>query len=512
MVTSYLTAWNAAIEDARSETSPEETRPLLALHPFLAGAFPVLALFAASAQRVELGDVTWPLTLALGGSFIVHMLLAIVIPGRDRASLAATWSILCFWCYGLLAQLALLPRSIELPAIPQSFVAPILFVVWFGGMWYLRRSQEEEQQKAENERLTSFANVSLLAGVVAMAALSLWHRPDLLPSFGGTAAYAAASSDSEAGDARLPVNGNRIRPDIYYLVVHRYAGAKTLAANFGFDNSDFVKSLEKSGFVVPKESWATETDARRGLAAALNMIHPAKSTAGDLEVRRQLVANQVVRLFKSQGYRYYHLGSPPDGLREHPLADWNLRFSPCANEFTESLLRLTPLGAWFPTLSLHDRELAKFDRLAVIPREASILPKLVVAHFVVPGDTWCLDRDGTELSTAEAAQRGIQQNYVNHVLFTNERLRQAVKAILSQSKTTPLIVIQSDTLAPAADAAAIASSSSPEPTFTALWLPDRAGRANIPASLSPGNTFRFLFRQYFRGEMALLSEPPPAIQ
>ena len=510
MATSYIPPARGPNEPLREEPR-EEGFQFPAVHPFLFAVFPVFALFAASSQRVELADVSWPLTLAFGGAFVISVLLALIVPGRDRAALGATWTILCFWSYGPASQLAALPRSLHLAAIPQSLLLPIVLAIWLAGIWFLRRHQDEKELKEENNRLSQFATFSGSAGVVAMLGLILWHRPDLQPSF-EPSAYAHSNPAANQIDPALPVAGAKSQPDIYYLVVHRYAGAKQLEKQFDLENQSFEASLKKAGFVIPAESWATEADARRGLAAALDLQHPSDRFAGDLALRRQLASSQTIRLLKARGYRYYHLGSPPDGLRDHPLADWSYRFSPCSNEFAESLLRLTPPGVWFSPLSFHDREIGKFDRLSVIPREASPGPKFVLAHFNVPGDTWRLDSAGTEISSAEVAQRGDKQNYVNQLLFTNQRLGQAVNAILRQSKRPPIIVVQSVTTPLALESGDIAKvTTARQPAFAAIWLPEPAKRAKIPASLSPGNTFRFLFREYFGAEVNLLSEPPPEL-
>jgi hypothetical protein len=80
--------------------------------------------------------------------------------------------------------------------------------------------------------------------------------------------------------------------------------------------------------------------------------------------------------------------------------------------------------------------------------------------------------------------------------------KQLVTEILANSKTPPIIIIQSDH----------GSRMAPEyycRIFNAIYFPGKSGKL-FYETLSPHNTFRLMFNEYFGADMPLLDDTPPA--
>jgi hypothetical protein len=81
----------------------------------------------------------------------------------------------------------------------------------------------------------------------------------------------------------------------------------------------------------------------------------------------------------------------------------------------------------------------------------------------------------------------------------NTRILQAVQTILAESRTDPIIVIQSD------HGALGVSAEDRMKILNAYYLPGDASRL-IYDTISPVNTFRLIRREYFGANLALLED------
>jgi len=63
----------------------------------------------------------------------------------------------------------------------------------------------------------------------------------------------------------------RKAPDIYYLIVDRYANGKVLKQKFGFDNHEFLDFLRAKGFCVADDSRCNYPKTHMSLASSVNI-------------------------------------------------------------------------------------------------------------------------------------------------------------------------------------------------------------------------------------------------
>src|ERR1043165_6825073 len=87
------------------ESDPKRAR-VIAFHPILFGAFPLLALYATNIGEVPIQHVFRPLLISLAGSVAAWALIAFVTRNGRKAALAASALILVFISYGHLANLS----------------------------------------------------------------------------------------------------------------------------------------------------------------------------------------------------------------------------------------------------------------------------------------------------------------------------------------------------------------------------------------------------------------------
>jgi hypothetical protein len=120
-------------------------------------------------------------------------------------------------------------------------------------------------------------------------------------------------------------------------------------------------------------------------------------------------------------------------------------------------------------------------------------PKLIFAHLVIPHPPYAFEPDGSFVDYDKPDDPG----YQDQILFINRELIPLLRQIIASSAVPPIIVIQADhgaILAPPNDRMNI---------LNAYFLPGVPEGA-VPADISPVNTFRLIFNQYFNGKFDLL--------
>ena len=60
-------------------------------------------------------------------------------------------------------------------------------------------------------------------------------------------------------------------PNVYYIILDRYASSKVLKDVFDFDNQDFISQLSARGFHVTENSHSNYANTVLSLTSSLNM-------------------------------------------------------------------------------------------------------------------------------------------------------------------------------------------------------------------------------------------------
>lgn len=497
---------------ARGGGGQSRIRPL-ALHPLLAAAYPVLFLFAQNvAEQVTLQPLWIPLGSSIIGGGAALLIGRLVLGDWLRGALLATFALALFFTFGHVWNLVdemLVARRWLIGAYVVAALAGTL-IIWRGGPWI--------------RPVSRFVAVGLLIGIV----INAWSIGAY--TLRGTSSTPSVESSVEASA------GEHGRPDIYFVVMDRYAGAETLRTQYDYDNTPFLDELRARDFTVAVDAWANYLKTALSLASTLSMEFldgPALSAAA--EEGREIVeaydllqaALPVPTTLQSLGYEWIHIGSYWEPTGTNPHAD-RVIGSSRGDQFASALLATTAMSLLSPPVQPGERTtegwgtsrefiIRQFEHLAEVARIPG--PKFVFTHFLVPHPPYNFDTDGSEPTEDERAARTEEEEYVRQLQWTNGQLLEVLDVLLAVPEAEqPIVVLAADEgpFPPEFDANEDDFrwlEASPEQVKRKYAILNAVRLPGVdPASVgvhdrsSPVNTFRYVMNAYFDAELPLLPD------
>ena len=492
-------------------------RRQLAIHPLLFGLFAVLALYSANVKEVSPAQVLAPAGVGLGCIAILLFVAWLIYRNMMKAGLAVSLLVVLCFSYGHVVNL--IAKS---PGAGYNFFTPIsgwagfLLLVWIAVgavgvcLLFLYRPRKHLG------RLTTVLNV-IGAGLVITSTITI----------GVNEIRGSSGNPGTAEGTDIKLSAPQTLPDIYYIILDRYASAGTLK-ELGFDNSEFINYLTSKGFYVAEDSRDNYLSTEHSLASSLNMEYlddlaqQVGDTCTDVKPLYAMLQDyKVWRLLKSAGYEFIHFGSWWEPTRENKYADININYSGSLPEFSNLLLRTTaidPIGRmadlWGdPRTIQYERVKYEFGRLSQIPETKG--PTFVFAHFLTPHPDYVFESNGDFLSLQEKAAKGSAEAlYLDQMVATNNMVESCIDHLLAESAVPPIIILQSD--------------EGPYPDFidTFNWTQSQGDDLNLRVksgilnayyfpgvdssvfypSITPVNSFRLLFNLYFGTNLELLPD------
>lgn len=472
------------------------------LHPFLVAVYPVLALVAHNIEATDPRSVLRPLVLSLVLSALLFISFQRLLHNRHQAAVAVSLSLGFFFSYGHIYNAiegadmlgAVIGRHRYLfPVFVLLFLIGLVLVVRRRTAWY-----------AYTRPLNAIALFLLLFPIVQIALY-------------GVRAYAVAASGSEKmpAGADLTAPATEPLPDIYYIILDGYARDDILAKNYQVDNRPFLRHLEGLGFFIAWCSQSNYAQTQLSLASSLNYDYlealgenyqpgnESRVGLADLiqtsRVRSALegLGYQVVAF--ETGYEATQLDDAEVFLSAH--VDYGI------NDF-ENLLIRTTVGRvlsegvaflnlppdWAARDQAHrERVLFAFEQLNQVPSIPG--PKFVFAHIISPHWPHVFGPDGEPVHENADSVSG----YRNQVLFVNSQIGPILEQIITDSERPPIIIVQGD------HGSVIESPKQRMRILNAYYLPEE-GNLHLYENVSPVNTFRVVFNQYFGAEMPILED------
>ncbi|MFC1646043.1 hypothetical protein ACFL2Y_02560 [Candidatus Omnitrophota bacterium] len=324
-------------------------------------------------------------------------------------------------------------------------------------------------------------------------------------------------------------------PDIYYIILDRYASSRSLREFYDFDNSNFIDYLSAKGFYVASQSRANYLESFHSLSSSLNMeyINYLKEEIGEestnwAPIHDLLNDFKVRRFLKEKGYKFKFLG--PGHWQKIMYDDF------CSNsknnfsfEFLMTLYSTTmlyPIGAVFD----FDKRMMKYKEIQNQFNEIARIAHMnertfVLAHMLLPHWPYVFDRSGNFITRWKERKKGLKQGYLDQLIFTNNKIKTLIDKLLSSSEIPPVIIVQADE-GPYPqkysvmykdeeqynwENASIEDFRKKFRILNAYYLPGVEKSALYP-SITPVNSFRIIFNHCFDTNFELLPDESYAFE
>ncbi len=474
----------------------------LPFHPLLIGVFPILSLMGHNIIEIAPVDGLRSLLISLVLAGLVW-LAARAVPGWTwaRAGLVASLFAGLFFSYGHVYALVEGTSLLGLRLGRHLILGPVWVGLFVAGAGAISRIRD---------------TIGLTQGLNVIGAVLL-----VFPIFQISAhEITLLASEARLGKPALSQTGGigAERPDIYYMILDAYARDDTLLEVFGHDNTPFLQALEERGFVIPPCTRSNYGRTYLSVSSSLNMgyVQDFAPYNGPGELTAMIKDNAVRAALAAQGYTivafdagFYRTQWPEADLyiayenRGGGLRSIN-EFEALAIDttalffFLDANLALggAPLGFVYETRNVekYSRVRFTFDTLEDFPEVAS--PKFVWVHIPAPHGPYVFTERGRFNPSLDETPEG----YRAQIVYLNQRVLDAVDAILARSEIPPVIVIQGDHGASETFADARRLN-----ILNAYHLPGDAS-ARLYPSITPVNTFRLILDSYFDEGLELLPD------
>ncbi len=495
--------------------------------PYLIAIYTVFFLYANNLRQYTLSVLPIPLVLSLFFAVLVSAIAFFVYRKKEISTVVAATIVFVLLSYSRLFS-AIIGQdmhfgSISIPHNLISFV--IVFVIILLTSYFSRKYRE--RLIIVNKLLTY-----LFLGLIIFSSITIvGFELKVNRGWGGV-----DFSPMKKADIQKVSSSD---PDIYYFILDRYAGQKSLSEQYNFDNSSFLSYLTNKGFYVASDSTANYPKTFLSLASSLNMDYMdflTDKTGGGESSDESIVTpyirnNKVVEFLKKRGYSFINVGSWWEPTRINPNADINI-FLPKkgyfnSDEFTTGYLNITAVSPLFQ-LIFHDPMDVSVDPQNNIHRSSALYefkafdeipqikgPKFVFAHILLPHDPFVFDKNCRPISERIVNTMQHQENYKNQIICTNSLMKDVISKILKNSKNPPVIILQADEgpfpmnipLPPRQSWGTAETDSLREkfPILNAYYFPGKKD-SDLYQSITPVNTFRILFNEYFNAGYKFLED------
>ena len=497
----------------------------ITLYPWLLSLYMIAYLYGLNLSNIRPGDVGEVLLVVWAATAVFYGAGSMLTRDYHKAGALTGTLALVFLTYGHIL------IAFDARYSQPSFLMPAILLVMLLVIIVIIRSKTTIWS-----RLTPYLNILL----VVLLIMPSWQIMAFFIGKPGARATGRANPYEQWVAAPTANNTPQI-PDIYYIILDGYSSNSHWAREFGYDNSAFTDALEARGFYVAHESRSNYPVTIVSLPSSLNMRYIAdadreaarQNDVPDRVYLRSLIANnRVAYELKLLGYQYYYVLS--GYLSPSTLADVNIAFYPEGPEhFSGANFQLDGRnGSWayeqpFLPFFLETTLLVNMASRFEGEEPGQILPRysprtilwtfeeleriasieaatFTFAHIIKPHLPIQFDRDGNLIDVdLDDYDPEKPRYFFEELQFLNNRVLELVDHLLSESSVPPIIVIQ-------ADHGSYLGNPSPEmgdwhyfEILNALYLPGGYS-GDARSFLSPVNTFRVIFNNYFDGNYELL--------
>jgi hypothetical protein len=440
----------------------------------MAAALPVISIFMGNRYEAAVQDLVVPTILILFTALIPALafartwrhekLVALVAAMTSALIFATDYESRLDTIYPILKIFNPLPKVLDWPFYSLVLIAMVLFVsYWLGRLvaFIVRRQKWSHHDVTGGVAFalvaTFLLNIVPLAWTLAVEWPQFFYKPPTLP-----AASAAAKTAA--------------KPDIYYIVLDRYASSDVLKSQFGYDNSSFLNSLTDMGYYINNSAHNNYPYTTMSIASTMSAGYDndiisrfaSSSQQTTIPFNETIRNSPVAADLQSIGYKYTLVGNWYETSNRSDIADTvyqqtgSLTFmgdTYTLNNFSKNFLTASlpwrfingaiKLGDFtlfnyqnLGDVDMHHYELSTLNRLVDSPSGG----RFIFAHILLPHDPYYFNADGSLSNNSSGDNYGktIKKKYLNQLQYVNSQMKTILGKINANSHGQAVVLLQAD--------------------------------------------------------------------
>ncbi len=503
---------------------------LIALHPFLLTLANNLADASFSQTLLPLAAVTIFCIIFSAGAYLIYKKCA------GRAAAVTSIFIFMFFSYGRLED-ALFNICGNINDKILLFSSIIIFLI------IALKIKDAKNKTIENLNviISAFAAVLFLFPAFEIAADKYFKQTN------------AKNLDGifiESVPYFNKIDDNKYeKPDIFHIFLDEYGRSDILNEIYKLNNSEFITYLEQKGFFVADKSRCNYCYTDLSLLSTFNMdyldtmsavLNLKDSSERSNDAKKLLWHNAAFKFAKKAGYKIITFNT---GELYTSITNSDIHYSPFSGDYYNSfyinlLINLTPLPVMLSAIGadpylLYDAAeshrkiiLYPFNKIEEI-LSAGDGPVFACMWIDSPHPPFVFDENGNPVTVYKKGAAAIDRwaieseedridyinNYRRQLAFISKKTARLIDTIITKSKRPPVIILQSDH-GPASRFEFEKMPSDPitfRERFAILNAYYFGGRDHklikgLHKAITPVNTFRIVFNEYFKTEFEILAD------
>lgn len=500
-------------------------------YPFVLGLYPILFLYARNFYEVSPNSLIVPILAVLFTIAAVLSVSRAFFGDMSKAGVFTALFSVLFFSYAQITGVIYALR-LELGGViigPNKVMLPAVVLALVVSAAGLKRAKR------------SLAAVPGVLNAVSLA-LVLFFLFDISPK---VMTIMGAWPDKKGGGA--DIKGKAAygeAPDIYCIVLDAYTRGDVMKDVYGYDNSAFLASLRQDGFYVADKSTSDYNTSIHSLFSLLNFdylpfsperakgILSLAQNAGEFKngLHAGLLNNKVFRFLRERGYTIIGISSY-DFPSLRFSTDRYLEYAGAINPFQYAIMENTPLSCilrlnkpfWRMVAAGYRKKINYvFESLEDGEKLDVKGPVFVYAHVMSPHSPFVFDRNGDlpdhdvrlyNYEWPDTREPGMREGYIKayseQARYIAERTVRCIGAILKRNNgKAPIIIVEGDHGGRVGLDWGDLERGDPRDFFcilNAYYLPGGRDKGLYPG-ISPVNTFRVIFNNYFGAGYPLLED------
>lgn len=465
---------------------------------------------------VEWTDTLRPFFYIFAGASVYFLLAKLVFKSWIKAGLFTSLALLLFFSYGHYFD-ALYPQRI--PIIKVRFDHN--FYKWFSLLLSILVGWRLWKLKSEPLKLNQLSN--------GIALLLL-----IMPAFKIAQHYINNEKSTELTN-KSTTSVSTTQPSVYYFIMDAYGRNDILKDLYDYDNSEFTNFLKEKGFYVAEKSFANYNKTVLSIPSSLNMTYldSLSEALGEKSedqgpLLQMIDHNKAVNILKSKGYTSVAFDSPILPYLFMKSADEFMETPDTyINQFESELFNTSILKAFkfikrkkaVDEYDYHRKKILNaFDKSIEVSKRKG--PHYVHGHILSPHQPFVFNSKGESVDPKHyytcwmpiedgRNPEEYRIEYIEQLRYINTKLKETITAILENSDTPPIIVIQGDhgPCSELTNTKTIEGNNFHErmPILNAYYFPD-GNYEKLYVDISPVNSYRVILSQYFGEHYELLPD------